>query len=155
MAAVVVPSVILLATGSSNAGWGLPAPVGAFAAAAGVALALFGLSLMYRTIRLFATAGQGTLAPWDPPRKLVVLGPYRHVRNPMISGVMFLLAGEAVLLGSVGIAVWLAAFAAANALWMPLVEEPALERRFGDEYRAYRREVPAWIPGLRPWDATR
>jgi protein-S-isoprenylcysteine O-methyltransferase Ste14 len=154
MVAVVVPSVIV-ATGSPKVGWGLPAALGALVATAGAALAAFGLSLMYRTIRLFAGAGEGTLAPWDPPRKLVVLGPYRHVRNPMISGVMFLLAGEAVLLGSPGIALWLAAFVAANALWTPLVEEPGLERRFGEEYRAYRREVPAWVPRLRPWNAPR
>ena len=106
---------------------------------------------MYRTIRLFATRGEGTLAPWDPPRKLVVEGPYRHVRNPMISGVWFLLAGEALILGSVGIAIWLAAFAAANMVYMPLVEEPGLERRFGDDYRAYKRAVPAWIPRVTPW----
>jgi protein-S-isoprenylcysteine O-methyltransferase Ste14 len=151
MAAGVVPVAIVLAGGSPNPGWGLPAPLGAFVTAVGGALAALGLTLMYRTIRLFATSGEGTLAPWDPPRRLVVQGPYRHVRNPMISGVMFLLAAEAVILGSVGVAVWLAAFAAANLLWMPLVEEPGLERRFGEEYRAYRREVPAWIPRATPW----
>jgi Phospholipid methyltransferase len=70
---------------------------------------------MYRTIRLFARAGQGTLAPWDPTRRLVIQGPYRYLRNPMISGVLAVLIGEAVLLGSPPLAAWFAVFLAANA----------------------------------------
>jgi protein-S-isoprenylcysteine O-methyltransferase Ste14 len=147
MAAGVVPLVIVLASDSLNFGWGVPA----LTIVGGVLLAGLGLTLMYATIRLFARSGEGTLAPWDPPRKLVVEGPYRHVRNPMISGVWFLLAGEAVLAGSVGIALWLAVFATANVIYMPLSEEPGLERRFGEEYRAYKRAVPAWIPRATPW----
>jgi protein-S-isoprenylcysteine O-methyltransferase Ste14 len=145
--AVVVPALIVLLGDSANPGWGVPA----LTISAGVALAAVGLTLMYRTIRLFATRGEGTLAPWDPPRKLVVEGPYRYVRNPMISGVWFVLAGEATILGSVGIAVWLAAFAAGNVIYMRLSEEPGLDRRFGEDYRAYKREVPAWIPRTTPW----
>jgi protein-S-isoprenylcysteine O-methyltransferase Ste14 len=146
-----VPAAIVLLGDSVNPGWGLPAPLAALVTVAGAASAAFGLTLMYRTIRLFATRGEGTLAPWDPPRKLVVEGPYRHVRNPMITGVWFLLAGEALVLGSVRIALWLAVFAAANMVYMPLSEEPGLERRFGEDYRTYKREVPAWIPRATPW----
>jgi protein-S-isoprenylcysteine O-methyltransferase Ste14 len=148
--AVLVPLAIVLLGDSVDPGWGLPV----LTIAAGVVLLLAGLTLMYSTIRLFATRGEGTLAPWDPPRKLVVDGPYRHVRNPMISGVWFVLAGEAVLLGSVGIALWMAASATANLIYMPLSEEPGLERRFGEDYRAYKREVPAWIPRVTPWKPT-
>ena len=64
----------------------------------GVALLLTGLALFASSLRRFATEGEGTLAPWDPPRRLVVRGPYRHVRNPMISGVVFVLFGEAAIL---------------------------------------------------------
>jgi protein-S-isoprenylcysteine O-methyltransferase Ste14 len=145
--AVLVPAAIVLLGDSANPGWGIPA----LTIGAGAVLLGIGLTLMVSTIRLFATRGEGTLAPWDPPRKLVVEGPYRRVRNPMISGVWFLLAGEAMLLGSVGIALWLAVFATANVIYMPLSEEPGLERRFGDDYRAYKRAVPAWIPRARPW----
>jgi protein-S-isoprenylcysteine O-methyltransferase Ste14 len=150
-----VPLAIVVLSDSVNPGWGLPTPLAVLVTVAGAASAAFGLTLMYRTIRLFATRGEGTLAPWDPPRRLVVEGPYRHVRNPMISGVWFLLAGEALVLGSPWIAVWLAAFATANVIYMPLSEEPGLERRFGDEYRAYKRAVPAWIPRVRPWEPGR
>ena len=142
MAAGLVPALILDAYGT-NIGWAWAIP--------GVILVAVGLLLMARTIALFARVGRGTLAPWDPTSRLVVRGPYRHVRNPMISGVMFVLLGEAVFFGSVALLVWFGCFVAANAIWMPLVEEPGLVRRFGDEYRAYRRAVPRWIPRLRPW----
>ena len=100
---------------------------------------------------LFARVGRGTLAPWDPTSTLVVEGPYRHVRNPMISGVLFLLLAEAALLGSVPLLVWFGAVAGVNAVYMPLVEEPGLVRRYGVEYERYRAAVPRWLPRLRPW----
>ena len=151
VATVVVPGVILLASGSADLGFGPARPLQVLVAVTGGVLIAAGLSLMYRTVSLFASAGEGTLAPWDPTRKLVVRGPYRHVRNPMISGVLCILAGETLVFGSAGLAIWSLAFFAVNALWMPLVEEPGLERRFGDEYRDYKRAVPRWIPRLRPW----
>jgi protein-S-isoprenylcysteine O-methyltransferase Ste14 len=106
---------------------------------------------MYKTISLFANVGEGTLAPWDPPRNLVARGVYRYVRNPMISGVIFILLGEAILLGSLPVLVWFLIGFAVNAIYIPLIEEKRLERRFGDEYLAYKRNVPRWIPRLRPW----
>jgi protein-S-isoprenylcysteine O-methyltransferase Ste14 len=115
-------------------------------AALGVGLVLFGASL-----RRFATEGQGTLAPWDPPRQLVVRGPYRFVRNPMISGVVFVLFAEALLLLSLPHATWALAFLGLNLVYIPLFEEPQLERRFGDAYREYCRNVPRLVPRLRPW----
>src|SRR5688572_1254666 len=57
-----------------------------------------GVLLFVSSLRRFATEGQGTLAPWDPPHRLVLRGPYRYVRNPMISGVVFILFGEALVL---------------------------------------------------------
>lgn len=111
-----------------------------------------GLVLAIWTCRLFLTVGEGTPAPWDPPSKLVVDGPYRHVRNPMITSVLLMLAGEAVFLRSWGLAGWLLLFYLANALYFPLSEEKALERRFGDQYRLYKANVPRWVPRLRPWN---
>jgi protein-S-isoprenylcysteine O-methyltransferase Ste14 len=70
----------------------------------------------------------------------------------MISGVALILAGEALALASGGIAIWLVVFVAVNALYLPLVEEPALQRRFGADYDRYTANVRRWIPRLRPWE---
>jgi protein-S-isoprenylcysteine O-methyltransferase Ste14 len=153
MGGVVVPAAIVLLGDSVDVGWGLPAALAWVPVVAACALIAAGLGLMYRTISLFARVGEGTLAPWDPTRRLVVLGPYRHVRNPMITGVLAVLLGEAVLLGSAALLVWFGAFFAVNAIWMPLVEEPGLVERFGDDYRRYKRAVPRWIPRRTPWTA--
>ena len=110
-----------------------------------------GVALMVWTGALFTRFGQGTPAPWAPPKNLVIRGPYRHVRNPMISGVLTVLLTEALLSGAWPIAGWLLVFFAANALYFPLVEEKGLERRFGQPYLAYKAAVPRWIPRLRPW----
>lgn len=118
---------------------------------AGVALLGLGLVLFAASLRRFASEGKGTLAPWDPPRLFVVQGPYRFVRNPMISGVIITLFGEALILLSPAHGVWAAGFLALNLLYIPLIEEPQLARRFGDAYREYRRHVPRFIPRVRPW----
>jgi protein-S-isoprenylcysteine O-methyltransferase Ste14 len=112
----------------------------------GLGLLLFGASL-----RRFAGEGEGTLAPWDPPRRLVVAGPYRYVRNPMISGVVFVLFAESLLLLSPAHAAWAAAFLALNLVYIPAVEEPQLRRRFGESYREYCRHVPRIVPRRTPW----
>ena len=114
----------------------------------GLAPIAAGLTLAYRTISLFARVGEGTLAPWDPPRKLVVEGPYRRWRHPMISGVALILTGEAIALWTAPMAIWLAAFVAVNAVYLPLVEEPRLVRRFGSDYEEYRDRVPRFLPRL-------
>lgn len=137
-------------------GAGSPLPVPAIAAialrAVGLLLVAAGAFLAATSIRLFGEKGEGTLAPWDPTRRLVVRGPYRFVRNPMITGVASVLLGEAAVLQTSAQLAWFAGFAVANALWIPLVEERGLVRRFGDEWVEYARHVPRWIPRLRPWD---
>jgi protein-S-isoprenylcysteine O-methyltransferase Ste14 len=138
---VVVPLVLVWSTGV-EIGWG---------ALLGVALLAAGLVLVVWTIRLFAVVGECTLAPWDPTSRLVVRGPYRHVRNPMISGVVLVLFGEAALLGSRALLVWAGVVLAVNAVYLPLVEERGLRRRFGADYDEYRAHVPRFVPRLRPW----
>ena len=125
--------------------------VGVLLALLGVGVLAIGLALFVSSLRRFATEGKGTLAPWDPPRQLVVRGPYRYVRNPMISGVVCVLFAEALLLRSLPHATWAAIFVAINLTFIPLLEEPQLERRFGDSYRRYCRHVPRIVPRLRPW----
>jgi protein-S-isoprenylcysteine O-methyltransferase Ste14 len=156
-AAVLLPGTVtilipaaLLAIGGADIGW-LAGLWAALPLVAGAALVLAGVAVWYATVRLFARVGEGTLAPWDPTRKLVVLGPYRYVRNPMITGVLLVLLGEAALFGSPWILAWAAAFFAINAVWFPLVEEPGLMERFGREYDDYQRAVPRWLPRRRPW----
>src|SRR4051812_42023211 len=83
----VAPALILWWTRSYRPGWGLQGWVAYLPAAAGVLLLGVGAALIVSTVRLFLTQGRGTLAPWDPPKNLVVAGPYRYVRNPMHSGV--------------------------------------------------------------------
>jgi protein-S-isoprenylcysteine O-methyltransferase Ste14 len=119
----------------------------------GAVLLVLGLALVVWTVTLFGQVGEGTLAPWDATRKLVVRGPYRYVRNPMITGAALILAGEAVAFRSWGIAILLVVFATVNAVYMPLSEEPGLRRRFGEEYGSYCEHVPRWIPRASPWRA--
>jgi len=119
--------------------------------AAGIAVFLLGFVFFAWSVSLFTRVGRGTLAPWDPTRKLVAVGPYRYVRNPMISGVVFMLAGEAIFFGSRSVATWAATFLLVNHVYFVLLEEPGLEEKFGEEYRAYKARVPRWIPRLRPW----
>jgi protein-S-isoprenylcysteine O-methyltransferase Ste14 len=124
------------------------------AASAGIVIIGIGLALFAASLRHFASEGRGTLAPWDPPRHLVIRGPYRYVRNPMISGVMFMVFGLALVLRSIPHGIWAVVFAAQNLLWIPFVEEPQLERRFGEAYRTYRAHVPRFVPLARPWSSS-
>jgi protein-S-isoprenylcysteine O-methyltransferase Ste14 len=140
---VVVPTLLLGDPPRGASPWGQ---------AAGALVGVLGLLLVGGTIRQFATRGHGTLAPWDPPEKLVISGVYRRVRNPMITGVVLLLCAESLFFGSLVLAGWTAAVFALNALYIPLVEEPGLVRRFGAPYESYRAHVPRWIPRLTPWD---
>lgn len=117
----------------------------------GLALLAAGLALAGWTVSLFFTIGGGTLAPWDPPRTLVLRGPYRHVRNPMISGVVAVLLGEALFWRSPAVLGWALLFWLINAIYIPLSEEPGLARRFGADYAAYCRQVPRWLPRRTPW----
>jgi len=117
----------------------------------GVACASIGLTLFAASLTHFFSRGRGTLAPWDPPRQLVISGPYRYVRNPMISGVLFTLAGIALVLRSSPHAAWAGAFALVNAIYIPRFEEPGLRRRFGEEYREYCRHVRRFVPQRRGW----
>ena len=142
--AAVVPALILWRNGAELAAWPL--------ATAGIVLIAIGLVLVSWTVALFARIGKGTLAPWDPTSRLVVVGPYRHVRNPMISGVLAVVLGEAALFGSVPLLVWFGAVFAVNSVYFPLVEEPGLRARFGEDYEAYSAAVPRWVPRLRPWE---
>jgi protein-S-isoprenylcysteine O-methyltransferase Ste14 len=108
-----------------------------------------GLGLFIWCVSLFAKVGQGTLAPWDPTRNLVAVGPYRFVRNPMISSVALLLISEALFWVSWAAWIWAGIFIIINHAYFILSEEPGLEKRFGEPYRIYKSSVPRWIPHIK------
>jgi protein-S-isoprenylcysteine O-methyltransferase Ste14 len=146
-----IPALLLWVASRVHANWSFPPPLRPLSSVLGASLVGSGLALLISTVRLFARAGGGTLAPWDPTQKLVVRGVYRRVRNPMISGVFLILLGEAVGFRSFVLFGWFLVFLIGNLIHIPLVEEPALERRFGEAYQAYAEAVPRWIPRTRPW----
>jgi protein-S-isoprenylcysteine O-methyltransferase Ste14 len=111
-----------------------------------------GLVLMVTTIRLFVTVGKRTRVSWNPTQRLAVRGVYRHVRNPMISGVMFIPLGEVFHSASLPLLVWFVVAVVVNVVYMPLVEEPGLAKRFGEDYLGYKQNVPRWMPRVRPWE---
>lgn len=118
---------------------------------AGLFAGLGGAFMLIYTVSLFGRFGKGTLAPWSPTQKLVVIGPYRYCRNPMITGVFFVLVGESGFFNSVDILRWAGLFFMINTVYFIFKEEPDLEKRFGEEYSVYKRNVPRWIPRLSPW----
>ncbi|PYZ95548.1 RemK protein [Alteribacter lacisalsi] len=147
---VIIPSLLLYFLPFQFV-WGTEGGLVFLVGGLGLAAVLFGLLLVVLTVRQFAKRGKGTLAPWDAPRKLVVSGPYRYTRNPMISGVVCILLGESILLGSVWLAGWFALFSTINYTYFIVGEEPELEKKFGDEYREYRRNVPRLLPRRTGW----
>jgi protein-S-isoprenylcysteine O-methyltransferase Ste14 len=94
-------------------------------------------------------AKERRLLPYSPPKILVVIGIYKFVRNPMMIGVWSVLIGEALLFMNVGILIWFLIFVAASILFVSIWEEQDLEKRFGEPYRQYKKQVPRWVPRLR------
>lgn len=117
----------------------------------GFAVFLLGLFIAVWTMLLFANIGNGTLAPWNPTKNLVVIGPYAYVRNPMLSGVLTMILGESLIFSSLSVFGWALIFFLINTLYFIFSEEPGLEKRFGCEYLEYKKNVPRWIPRLSAW----
>jgi protein-S-isoprenylcysteine O-methyltransferase Ste14 len=115
----------------------------------GALLMIAGALLALACIFTFALIGRGTPAPFDAPRRLVVAGPYRWVRNPMYIGAGLALLGAAVFFGSFGLALYAIAFWSAAHLFVLYYEEPVLRHRFGAEYEDYARTRRRWIPTWR------
>jgi protein-S-isoprenylcysteine O-methyltransferase Ste14 len=103
---------------------------------------------------LFIRVGKGTLMPLKKleTEHLVIKGPYRYVRNPMIIAVISIIIGEGLLFGSFFILLYSILFFAINAIYIPLREEKYMEKRFGKEFLKYKENVRGWIPRLKPYD---
>lgn len=153
-ALVYVPALVVWLTRDTGYAASLPG-TSAIPWLAALPFAGVSLVLMVWTMRLFMSkGGGGTPAPWEPIRNLIILGPYRYVRNPMLTGVILFLAAEAIFLQSVPVALWMAFFFVMNTVYFAFSEEPQLEKRYGRPYADYKRNVGRWIPRLTPYDGT-
>jgi protein-S-isoprenylcysteine O-methyltransferase Ste14 len=116
---------------------------------AGMVMGAAGAAVALWCVFTFAVLGRGTPAPFDPPRRLVIQGPYRFVRNPMYIGAGVALAGAAVFYESWSLLVYTCLFFLATHVFVVCYEEPTLRRIFGQEYEAYCRHVRRWWPSAR------
>lgn len=113
---------------------------------AGIAVLALGAALVLWCVTSFIRLGKGTPAPFDAPRRLVVRGPYRFVRNPMYIGAALVLAGAALFYDSLWLFAYAASFLIVFHLFVVLYEEPTLRRTFGPDYAAYCHHVRRWWP---------
>lgn len=122
--------------------------------AAAIALFIIGGAIMAKCVWDFAWTGRGTPAPFDPPRRLVVTGLYRFVRNPMYAGMGLVILGEALLWPQIAreLLILFAVCWAAVTAFIIVYEEPVLRRSFGEDYLEYCRNVHRWLPRLTPFD---
>ena len=127
------------------------ARIAGLADVAGLVLIGIGLVILLSSIVEFARRGKGTLSPVDPPKHLVVAGPYRWVRNPMYAGVLFILAGESSIVAQPGLVLYATAFVIITNVFIARFEEPYLERQFGARYVEYKASVRRWIPRVSGW----
>ena len=116
---------------------------------AAVIIMAVGVSVLLWCFRDFARRGQGTPAPYDPPKLLVVAGLYRFTRNPMYVGLVVTLLGESLWSESWRLLVYAGVVAVAFHLRVLSYEEPKLTKLFGEQFEAYRARVPRWVPRLR------
>jgi protein-S-isoprenylcysteine O-methyltransferase Ste14 len=115
----------------------------------GVVPVAAGVLLYLRCAWGFTVEGRGTPAPFDPPKEVVVRGPYDYVRNPMYVAATLVLVGEAWLFGSGLLAAYAAAVFSFFHVWVVCYEEPTLRRAFGESYERYLERVPRWVPAAR------
>jgi len=122
-----------------------PATTGALQVA-GMIIVIIGTVIALWCVFTFVFIGKGTPAPFDPPRKLVIRGPYRFVRNPMYIGAILTLLGLALFYGSLSILIYAGLFFLATHLFVVLYEEPTLRQLFGSDYETYCGRVRRWWP---------
>ena len=112
-----------------------------------------GLFLAIWSVRTFYTkGGDGTPGPWRPVCNLIISGPYRYVRNPMILGAIDLLLSEAALFASTPLLLWAIVFFVGNIIYFKTFEEKELIKRFGADYEDYKNKVPMLFPKFTPYN---
>jgi protein-S-isoprenylcysteine O-methyltransferase Ste14 len=107
---------------------------------------ILGLTILLMCVRDFYRIGKGTLAPWDPPKKLVIVGLYRYVRNPMYIGLLSWVAGWSLMSGSWRMGIYVIILFIMFHLRVISYEEPALARLFPADWAEYRFTVNRWVP---------
>jgi len=117
----------------------------------GVLTIAIGLVVLLQCVRDFYVSGKGTLAPWAPPKKLVIVGLYRYTRNPMYIGVLIIVSGIALITASPLVAAYLVFFTIVFHLRVVLNEENWLASHFRDEWVKYKTEVSRWMPKITPY----
>ena len=114
---------------------------------------IMGLFLAIWSVRTFYNkGGEGTPGPWKPITNLIISGPYKYVRNPMLLGVFFLLLFESILFTSIPLFFWFIIFFVGNIIYFKYYEEKELIKRFGAEYEDYKNKVSMLIPKLTPYN---
>ena len=154
---VLAPGVIAGFVPWSITRWALHTPFAGYGPlrVLGIAFIAAGLPVVLEAFARFALQGLGTPAPVAPTKRLVVQGSFRYVRNPIYIAVLLLVAGQALLFASAGLAVYAALLAAAFHAFVLAYEEPTLRRTFGADYDAYCAGVRRWLPRLGPWHGDR
>lgn len=120
----------------------------------GLVVMLVSAFILLWCVRDFYVSGKGTLAPWSPPKQLVVVGLYRFVRNPMYLGVLLLVVGWSLLLASPIVVIYAGVLALAFHLRVIIYEEQWLEAQFGEAWHVYKNTVPRWLPRLKTKDSS-
>ena len=142
-------AVVLVWVPSTLSGWVMRSPLFPGARVLGWTLVVLAAPVLLAFLWRFAFEGHGTPAPIAPPRRLVVGGPFRYVRNPSYVGGVAAVVGQGLIFGSVPVLAYAALLFAGFHLFVVLYEEPTLRGKFGAAYEEYLREVPRWIPKLR------
>lgn len=114
--------------------------------AIGLLSSALGLTILLSCVWVFYNKGKGTLAPWSPPKGLMVTGLYRYMRNPMYIGVSLIIIGLAIFFGSLLLIAYLALLVLAFNLHVIFAEEPWLNRQFEAEWKLYSSQVSRWMP---------
>jgi protein-S-isoprenylcysteine O-methyltransferase Ste14 len=148
---ILMPWLLMWLTADTIIGWSLAWSLDLLVMLIGITLLLTGVLLLAACIRMFTNVGEGTLAPWAPTQKLVVVGIYRYMRNPMITGVILGILGESIILSNYAVFLWFLFFFIGNHMYFIKSEEPGLLKRFGQEYVEYFENVPRWLPRRTPW----
>ena len=121
-------------------------PLRTLLAYSGALLGLGGVLLIVSGAYYLVRRGDGTPFPFTPPQRMVVAGPYAYIQHPIFLGLLAIAFGEALWFQSVGLSIYALLLTLLANLYIIHIEEPTLEKRFGDDYRAYRAATPRWLP---------
>ena len=123
-----------------------PLPFAPIFSMMGIALCLGGGVLIFSAAYYLVRRGEGTPFPLDPPHRMVVAGPYAHIRHPMVVGLLGVLCGQTLWFQSANVLVYTLLLLLVSLVYVFFIEEPDLKKRFGTDYRAYHAVTPRWFP---------